>query len=223
MILIPARNEAPRLGAVIREVAATMPGVPIVVVVNGCTDNTAAVAQGAGATVITSTPGYGQALLAGYRHALSAQDLEWLVQLDADGQHPPHEIPRLVAGLDVADVVIGSRFATGGAAVDWPRRRRLATGLMGLATSWVTGVRLRDVSSGFQALSPAAVRFLSADFPLLLTDANVLARLHRSGFRLAEVGVKMDARKGGESMHGGVSSAIYAGKTLLALIQEMHH
>jgi glycosyltransferase involved in cell wall biosynthesis len=221
MIIIPARNEAPRVAAIIAASARAAPGVPILVVVNGCEDETAEVAARAGATVIHSDPGYGSALLAGYRYALSQADLPWVVQLDADGQHPACEIPRLLAGLSGADVVIGSRFAEGGHAAGWPRRRRWTIALMGLCTSALTGARLRDVSSGFQALSPAAVQFLASDFPRELTDANVLARLHRAGFVLEEVGVKMAERQGGESMHGGIRSAIYAGKTVLAIMMEM--
>ena len=77
MILIPARNEAPRIGGVVREVRRMVPGVPVVVVVNGTTDDTAEVAEAAGAEVIHAEPGYGTALMAGYRHALSKPSTDW--------------------------------------------------------------------------------------------------------------------------------------------------
>ena len=69
MILIPARNEGPRIGDVVRDVRRLVPGVPVIVVVNGTTDDTAEVAKAAGAEVIYAEPGYGLALMAGYRHA----------------------------------------------------------------------------------------------------------------------------------------------------------
>ncbi len=221
MILIPARNEGPRIGAVLEHVAVALPGVPVVVIVNGCTDDTEAVATQAGATVIHSEPGYGAALRAGYRYALGFDDVDWTVQLDADGQHPAAEIPRLLQALERADVVIGSRFVKGGGSPGWPRRRRWTIALLGLATSALTGVRLRDVSSGFQALRRPVLEVLAADFPSELMDANVLARLHKKGFSIDEVGVCMSARQGGESMHGGVKSALYAGKMMLAVLAEI--
>jgi len=221
MILIPARNEGPRIGEVLERIFASMPGVPVVVVVNGCTDDTEDVALQAGATVIHSEPGYGAALLAGYRYALGFDDVSWLVQLDADGQHPAGDIPRLRRALEQADVVIGSRLVGGGESPGWPRRRRWTIALLGLATSALTGVRLRDVSSGFQALRRPVVQALSEDFPCDLTDANVLARLHKMGFSIEEVGVCMAARQGGQSMHGGVKSALYVGKTMLAVLAEI--
>ena len=67
------------------------------------------------------------------------------------------------------------------------------------------------------------VRLWSASeavFSAELTDANVLARMHRAGLSMGEVGVQMPARSGGESMHGGLDSAIYAGKTLLAVMRK---
>lgn len=220
MILIPARNEEPRIGAVVEGVRRSAPDVPVVVVVNGTTDNTAEVAEAAGATVLHAQPGYGAALREGYRHALSRPETRWVIQMDADGQHPATAIPRLREGLAAHDVVIGSRFAPGGGAESWPRRRRWTIAALGAATRALTGCPVRDVSSGFQALSRAALECMETAFSVELTDANVLARLHRAGLSLGEVGVQMPARVGGESMHGGVHSAIYAGKTLLAVIAE---
>ena len=131
MILIPARNEGPRIGGVVDDVHRVAPGVPVVVVVNGTTDDTAEVAAAAGATVLHADPGYGTALMAGYRHALSSSDTAWVIQMDADGQHPAEAIPSLRAALSTHDVVIGSRFAPGGGAEAWPRRRRWTIAALG--------------------------------------------------------------------------------------------
>ncbi len=220
MILIPARNEEPRIASVVHDVRQVVPDTPVVVIVNGTTDDTALVAERAGAEVIHSEPGYGMALLTGYRHALSRSDTSWVVQMDADGQHPAQAIPHLRAALGAHDVVIGSRFAPGGGSPGWQRRRRWTIAALGVANRALTGCPVRDVSSGFQALSRPAIEFLSTAFSVDLTDANVLARLHKSGLAIGEVGVQMPQRAGGESMHGGMSSAIYAGKTLLAVIAE---
>jgi len=220
MILIPARNEGPRIGDVVRDVRRLVPGVPVIVVVNGTTDDTAEVAKAAGAEVIYAEPGYGLALMAGYRHALSSAETDWVVQMDADGQHPASAIPSLCEGLRIHDVVVGSRFAPGGGAESWPKRRRWTIAALGAATRALTGCPVMDVSSGYQALSRRALECLLTTFSVELTDANVLARLHKAGMSIGEVGVQMSARAGGESMHGGVDSAIYAGKTLLAVIAE---
>ena len=85
----------------------------------------------------------------------------------------------------------------------------------------MSGLSIRDVSSGFQAMRPAVVHALAADFRTDLTDANVLVRLYRKGFRIVEVPVQMLDREGGTSMHGGLKSLIYAGRTLVAVRTEM--
>lgn len=221
MILIPASNEGPRIGAVIAECRLVCPDVPVVVVVNGCTDDTEAQALAAGATVIHSNHGYGEALLTGYRYASQHPNLPWLLQMDADGQHPASSIPVLLDALDVASLSIGSRFAPGGSACGWAHSRRWAITLMSSVTKLLSGLSVRDVSSGFQAMRPEVVHHLAADFPTDLTDANVLVRLHRKGFRIVEVPVQMNARTGGNSMHGGWKSLIYVGRTLIAVRSEM--
>jgi glycosyltransferase involved in cell wall biosynthesis len=221
MILIPARNEGPRIGRVVRECQMVCPGVPIVVVANGCSDDTETQAISAGAQVIHSDPGYGAALLAGYQHASLQPGLPWLLQIDADGQHPIAAIPALLDSLEDADLSIGSRLVSGGSAPGWPRHRRWTIAMMGAATSVLSGLRVRDVSSGFQAMRPAVVHALAADFPIELTDANVLVRLFRKGFQIVEVPVRMAEREGGTSMHGGWKSMIYAGRTLVAVRAEM--
>ncbi|MBI3750185.1 MAG: glycosyltransferase family 2 protein [Chloroflexi bacterium] len=95
LAVIPAHDEAPRIGPV---VAGALRAVPVVVVDDGSTDATAEVAAAAGATVLTQRPnqGKGAALRAGFRHALAA-GADAVVTLDGDGQHDPAEIPRLLA------------------------------------------------------------------------------------------------------------------------------
>ena len=221
MIVIPACNEGPRIGKVVSECRLVCPEVSVVVVVNGCSDDTEEQAISAGATVIHSNHGYGEALLAAYRHAAQSSHLPWLLQMDADGQHPAQSIPVLLDALESADLSIGSRLAPGGSAPGWSPSRRWTIALMASVTKFLSGLSVRDVSSGFQAMRPEVVHHLAADFPTDLTDANVLVRLHRKGFQIVEVPVRMQPRDGGGSMHGGIKSLIYAGRTLIAVRSEM--
>src|SRR4051794_4428772 len=109
MIVLPARNEGPRVGSIVRAVRHAMPGIPVVVVENGSTDDTAARAHAAGAHVLRSGPGYARALRTGFRPALD-HGAPWVIQRDADGQHPADALPGLLSALDAADLVVGSRF-----------------------------------------------------------------------------------------------------------------
>ena len=224
MILIPAQNEGPRIYGVVTRCQRVVPDAEVVVVANGCSDDTVQQAMDAGATVIASPSGYGEALIAGYRYALDrwsqGHGHEWLVQIDGDGQHPAQAIPQLLEQLAHADLVIGSRLAPGGSARGWPLQRRAAVTALGWWTSWVLKHRIRDVSSGFQAMRPPVVAALSPDFPRDMVDANILARAHQRGFIVKEVGVQMRQRTGGESMHGGWKSWLYAGRMAITTAEE---
>lgn len=218
MVILPARDEGPRVGAVVRAVRATLPGVPVVVVENASTDDTARRAHDAGATVLRSAPGYARALRTGFVHALR-QGAPWVVQMDADGQHPAAALPALLAALDDADLVVGSRFvATPGYAV--PLARRAAIHALGAWATLCAGQRLRDVTSGFRAWRPDAVAAMVADYPEEVADANVLVRAIRRGMRVREVAVAMADRQGGRSMHGGPWSALFVARMALLTARE---
>ncbi|MCK6521996.1 glycosyltransferase family 2 protein [Myxococcota bacterium] len=205
--LIPARNEGPRVGAVVRAALARVNRV--VVVVNGTTDDTAERAQEAGAEVIFSEPGYARALARGYDHLRG----QALVQLDADGQHPPEAIPALIAGLDRADLVIGSRWlGEPGYAV--PPLRRLGMRALSAWLQGLTGLRVRDTTSGLMALSPRAVSFFATSFPEEIADTNVLARAWRAGLVIAELPVPMRDRAGGVGLHGGLRGVTHGLRVL---------
>lgn len=208
MIVVPARNEAPRVGRVVAELRAVLPGVPILVVENGSSDATAAVASDAGAEVLTSEPGYARALRAGFAAAL-LRNPPWIAQLDADEQHPAAALPGLLAALAEADLVVGSRFM-GDAGYPVPLPRRAANHALAAWASVCAGRRLRDVTSGLRAWRPSALATLLADWPEEMADANLLVRAVRRGLRVRELPVRMRARTGGRSMHAGLDGVRFA-------------
>ena len=144
--LIPGYNEGPRIGSVVR---ATLEHLPVIVVDDGSTDDTAARAREAGATVIEQGPnqGKGAALRAGFVRALAA-GYDAVLTLDADGQHDPTDIPRFLEAWVVGprtDLVIGRRNFRA-----MPPVRRLSNELGGRAFSWAVGQQIPDNQSGYR-------------------------------------------------------------------------
>jgi glycosyltransferase involved in cell wall biosynthesis len=220
LVLVPAFNESARIGAVLAGVRAAVPGLPLLVVDDGSTDDTAAVARAAGARVVRLpfNLGAGVAAQTGYRLA-AREGYECVVQLDGDGQHEPADIPALLGLVErrEADVAIGSRFL-GGTAYRPGALRRIGMGLFGWLAWLVTGVRFSDVTSGFRAFSGDVVRFAATEwYPTDYADADVLITLRRAGFRLREVPVRMYPRAGGRSMHAGLRPIYYVFKMLLSV------
>lgn len=208
MVILPARDEAPRIGAVVLAVRRALPGVRVVVVENGSRDNTALVAANAGAEVIHSAEGYAVATHAGFRFAAAA-GAEWVATIDADGQHPPEELPALIHALRHADLVVGSRFlGKSGYAV--PAMRRAANSALGAWASWLSGQKLSDVTSGMRAMRREVLVEFAREYPNDVADANVLVRAIRLGWRVHEVPVAMRARVGGRSQHDSPMSAWFA-------------
>lgn len=201
------------MGAIVRAARQHVSGV--LVVVNGCTDDTEARAREAGAEIIRSEAGYARALAAGLRHLRGRR----VVQLDADGQHPPESIPALLGALSAADIAIGSRLAGPTRSALTPARRAGIAALSGLARV-VSGLNVADVTSGFRALSVQAVAIYAEHFPAYIADANTLVRAHRAGLRVVEVPVLMAERSGGRSMHAGWSGVRYLGRAMAETVSE---
>jgi glycosyltransferase involved in cell wall biosynthesis len=146
--LIPGYNEGPRIAAVVR---GALEHLPVIVVDDGSTDDTAARAREAGATVIEQRPnaGKGAALRAGFRRALDA-GYDAALTLDADGQHDPAEIPAFLeafAAEPPPDLVIGRRNFRA-----MPPIRRLSNTLGGAAFSWAVGRDIPDNQSGYRLI-----------------------------------------------------------------------
>lgn len=210
LVVIPALDEARRIGQVIAQIRQQVPH-DVLVVDGGSSDGTTEEARCAGAIVAVHPVnlGYGAALQTGYRYALR-HGYSAVLQLDADGQHDPESIPGLLAALEVADVVVGSRFLDG-RSYRPPLSRRMGMWLFGWIAAALAGRRITDPTSGFQAISREALEFYVHErYPADYPDADVLAMLVRSGLTLAEVPVRMlAAAPGGKSMHRGLLKPIY--------------
>lgn len=220
LVVIPAFNEADSVGRVVQQVRSELPDAPVLVVDDGSSDGTANEARRAGATVLRLplNLGYGAALQSGYKYAVR-RGFQYVAQLDADGQHRPEYLSKLLCLLDEgADVVIGSRFLDGDGHYSPSRARKVGMALFGRVASVITRQHISDPTSGFQVMRIGVAEFFCSDiYPTDYPDADILILLHRSGFRITEVGVEMHPPNG-KSMHSGHRSLYYVYKMTLSIV-----
>lgn len=225
VLIIPAYCESGRVGDVVRSVrrqilSGQLPAIDILVVDDGSPDATTLEAAAAGARVVRHpfNLGYGCALHSGYSAAIRS-GYDRVLQMDADGQHDPTMLARLIEALDNgADIALGSRYLDRNAP-DSSFARRIGTRLFSwIASRWL-GTRITDPTSGFQGLSRRALESVVNDgFPEDYPDADVLVQHHRSGLVVREIPVIMHERLGGLSMHRGSRIAYYGYKMLVTLL-----
>ena len=211
IILIPAFNESMVVGAVIKEIKAHC-NLPIVVIDDASTDNTVAVAQNAGATVIPLPAQLGAwgAMQTGLRYALR-HGYTTAVTMDADGQHDATSLNDLLAPVQegVADVSIGTCTRRGSLL------RRIAWVMMKRAS----GLSLEDITSGYRVYNYTAIEVLASWRATLLDyqDIGVLLLLQSQGLRIVDVKVVMQERQNGRSrvFHSWMMVGYYMFQTLL--------
>jgi len=226
LVVVPAYNEAASIGAVLREVREVLPDAGVLVVDDGSSDGTreAALAEGVKVLSLPFNLGVGGAMRAGFRYAVR-HDYDAAVQVDADGQHDPSEVPTLVAGLDHADLVIGARFAGEGAyQVKGPRKWAMA--VLRVVLSWVSGTKLTDTTSGFKASGRRILPLFAEYYPVeyLGDTIEALVIASRAGCKIAQVPAHMRERRAGNPSHSPLKAAVYLFRAgfalLLALIRK---
>ncbi|WP_229686131.1 glycosyltransferase family 2 protein [Longimycelium tulufanense] len=220
LIVLPALNEEQNVEQVVTEVREHLPTADVLVVDDGSTDATTDRARAGGARVarLAVNLGVGGAMRTGFRYALR-RGYDVVVQVDADGQHDPRNVAELLEQLEDADLVIGARFAGRGSYVA-KGPRRWAMWVLAFALSRLAHTRLTDVTSGFRAAGPRAVRLFAQHYPAEYLGDTVesLVIAMRAGFTVRQVPVEMRVRNGGTPSQTPVRAAVYLFRAGLALL-----
>ena len=183
--LVPAYQAALHLGGVLARLAALRPAPDVLVVDDGSTDATAAVAREAGVSVISlpENRGKGYALLAGFA---ALKSFDGVVSLDADGQHPPECLPAFVhAAEQGADLVLGVRERS----PDMPPMRRMANKMSSGWATWLAGQPVDDSQCGYRLYGRRVLERTPITPGRYEVESEVVVRAARLGFRLAAVSI----------------------------------
>lgn len=225
LVFIPAWNEEDSVAAVIAGVREALPEARILVIDDGSADATAARAREAGA-LVASLPfnqGLGAALQTGYLYALR-EGYDCCAHLDADGQHPPAEVARLLHEIhaDRADLVIGSRYRDPGQAKSDDYKptisRRIGTGVFRFFLTLATRQRFTDTTSGMRAANRRVMALFSERYSPDFAEIESLQLAVREGLRVEELPVRMLERVGGTSFLTPLRSAFFIFKGMIVLL-----
>ena len=220
LVIIPAYNEEKNIVATVESLRARCPALDLLVVNDGSSDATGALCREHGYPLaeLPVNLGIGGSVQTGYRYAL-ARGYDAAVQLDADGQHRPEDIPALLAPLErgEADLVIGSRFLDRGGFRSSPARR-LGIGFLSALVRALCGVEVRDVTSGLRAADRAVIAFFAREYAQDYPEPESVLAAGMEGFRIREIGVEMRPRQGGESSITPIRGLYYMIKVSLALL-----
>jgi len=220
LAIVPALNEVENIGHVVEELTNTSLWLDVLVIDDGSTDQTAAVARAHGAKVI-SLPvnlGIGGAVQTGFLYAMR-NHYDVALQVDGDGQHRAEEIKKLVNPvlLGTTDVTIGSRFLSKTSYVSaWSRRFGIY--LLSKTIQSVVHKTYTDPTSGFRAYNQKALRIVSTHYSTDYPEPDSIVTLVKNGLRVTEISVEMDARMSGRSSITPFKSGYYMFKVSLAII-----
>jgi glycosyltransferase involved in cell wall biosynthesis len=211
LIAIPALNEQHTIGRVLEELVAFHPKEDIVVIDDGSKDETNQIALSAGVTTLIHVInlGVGGAMGTAFKYA-NLHSYEFVIQLDADGQHEPKYIQRLIEAGSEADVIIGSRFANGGVFESSPLRRSVMR-LIGWIVSRYAKAKLTDVTSGFRLAGPRAIQLFALHYPYEYLGDTVESAIlaAKVGLKVREVPVTMQMRAGGAPSQSVWRASLY--------------
>lgn len=229
-IVIPTYNEAENLPRIVGQLdALALDGLGYVIVDDGSPDGTGQIADGLavnhpGRFIVLHRPGrqgLGRAYVAGFRAALNA-GAQQIVEMDADLSHPAAEVPAMLTKLAEADVVTGSRYARGGS-VDpaWSLVRTQTSAWGNRGIRWITGLRVKDATSGFKAFRRSALETVGVETLRIAGfgfQAEVAFACQKAGLKVVEHPYAFVDRKHGRSKMslGIVLEAVYR-LTLLRL------
>ncbi|MGA8044959.1 MAG: polyprenol monophosphomannose synthase [Dermatophilaceae bacterium] len=208
VVLIPTYNEREALPAILERLRAEVPSVDVVVLDDNSPDGTGEVADAYAARDSRihvlhreGKEGLGRAYLHGFGWALD-QGYDVLVEMDADGSHQPRHLPDILAALEEADVVIGSRWVRGGAVSNWPWHRKALSVGGNLYTRLMLGMPVHDATAGYRAYRAEALLSIGLDDVAsegYCFQVDLTRRAVRAGLTVREVPITFVEREVGSS------------------------
>jgi len=216
ILCLPTYNEAENLHEMVRAVQRHVPSVHILVIDDNSPDGTGAIAD----RLADADPrirvlhraakeGLGRAYIAGFRHVLADSDVSVIIQMDADGSHPVERLPALVEATNHADLVIGSRYVSGGGTENWGWARRQISRFGAFYARLCLGLPVRDPTGGFKAWRADLLRRVLA-YPIdaggyaFQIETSHIAR--RLGATIQEIPIRfVDRRVGQSKMSTGIA------------------
>jgi glycosyltransferase involved in cell wall biosynthesis len=222
LAVVPAYNEAAAIADVVQSLHERAPWFDVIVIDDGSTDDTAAVASAAGASVVKLpfNLGIGGAVQAGFVYACE-HGYDYLAQVDGDGQHDPAELGILLEKITAepeVDMVCGSRFITADYSYPAPISRRTGIHLFAFALTQILGQPISDPTSGFRLYNRRAIALFARDYPHDYPEVEAILMVHANRLRMAEVPVRMHLRATGRSSITKPRSFYYMVKVSLALL-----
>jgi dolichol-phosphate mannosyltransferase len=213
VVCLPTYNERENLERMLRALADK--GVSVLVIDDNSPDGTGELADRLAAELDQvqvlhrdRKEGLGPAYLAGFRHALTDPTVELVLEMDADFSHDPEDVPRLIRAAGEADVVLGSRYVTGGSIANWGPLRRFVSAGGSFYARQVLGVSVHDLTGGFKCIRREVLETLDLD---AITSRGYAFQIEatyralRAGFRVLEVPITFaDREHGGSKMSRGI-------------------
>ncbi len=212
LVVVPTYNECENLPQIVPVILAQDPRLEILIVDDGSPDGTGEIADRFAAAdprvhVLhrTAKQGLGRAYLAGFAWALE-HDYTHVFEMDADFSHDPKNLTRFIDATRDADLVVGSRYASGVNVINWPMSRLLLSWFANKYARWVTGLQLTDATGGFKCFTRAVL----AAIPFDKVRSNGYAfqiemsfRAWKKGFRIKELPIIFTDRMEGRSKMNG--------------------
>ena len=168
-VIVPTYNERDNIEIIASRVRGAVPDAHLLVVDDNSPDGTGEIAdklarEDSHVHVLhrAGKEGLGPAYIAGFRWALE-RGYEAIVEMDADGSHQPEELPKLLAALADADLVLGSRYVPGGAVLNWARSRELLSRTANNYTRLILGLKLKDPTGGYRVFRASTLRHIGLD------------------------------------------------------------
>ncbi len=230
LIIIPAYNEEKNIGDTLEglKAAGIFEWADILVMNDASKDRTEEIVRQHGCQVVTHVYnlGYGSGLQIGYKYAVR-KGYEYVIQMDADGQHAVSNVKKIYDRLlakdgegEGPDIVLGSRFVKGSETYPVSPVKKIAYSFFRLLIRMGTGRKIKDPTTGLQGLSRRAFSYYAGytHFDDQYPDANMIMQMLLLGYKVEEMPALMFARHEGVSMHHGIKPFIYMFRMIYSII-----